>query len=372
MADSSNGQTEKKIDRLFKMLFKQEASDLHLKDGSPPVMRLSGSLMSLNIEPLNDRQVRRLVYDILTDEQKAIFEEQGSLDFSYEFEENKRVRMSVYRQRGKMSVAARRVQNIVPTFEELHLPAVLGDLALTRHGLILVCGPTGCGKSTTLAAMMDRINQERRCHIFTIEDPIEYTYKDKKSIINQREVGIDVPNWNNALKYMVRADPDVVLIGEMRDPETFSAGLAAAETGHMVFGTLHSSDATQTFSRILEMFPDEKHGMIREQLAAHLRSIIVQMLLPASKEGLDVVPAVEIMINNAAIRAIIRKGEENKISDIIPGATDDGMQDMTQSMAKLVEQDLVLRKVALERAPNRDRLQMILRGISVDTGGIVG
>jgi twitching motility protein PilT len=364
--------SEKRIEKLFQIMVQKAASDLHLKDGSPPILRVRGELLHLKIDPLDDRQIRRLIYAILTEEQTARFEERGSLDISYEFAENSRVRIAVFRQRGKVSLACRLVKNAIPTFEQLHLPAILGEVAMKHHGLTLVCGPTGCGKSTTLAAMIDRINQSSRVHVLTIEDPIEYSYKDDKAIINQREINIDVPSWEAALKAMVRADPDVVLIGEMRDPDTFQAGLAAAETGHLVFGTIHSSSAAQTFSRILEMFPQDKHRMLRQMLSSHLNAIIVQMLLPSSRKGVDVVPAVEIMINNAPIRNLISRGEEPKIADVIPGCTSEGMQDFVQALAKLVKEDLVLQATALEYAPNRDRLLMALRGISMDTGRIVG
>jgi twitching motility protein PilT len=365
-------QTERPIEKLFQIMVQNGASDLHLKHGAPPILRVAGELRALKIDPLDDRQIRKLMYGIMSKEQIAIFEERSSLDISHEFGEQNRVRIAIYMQRSRISCACRWVKNRIPSFEELHLPPMLASLALRRNGMILVCGPTGCGKSTSLAAMIDTINHNRRCHILTIEDPIEYSYKDDKAIINQREIGIDVPSWDAGLKHMVRQDPDVVLIGEMRDPDTFQAGLIAAETGHVVFGTIHSSSAPQTFTRILEMFPQEKHSMVRQMLAAHLVAILVQRLLPSCKPGVDRVPALEIMINIPITRSLIMRAEEYKIGDVIPGSTEEGMQDMTQALAKLVKEELVLQQVALDEAPNRERLLMVLRGISTDTGRIVG
>jgi twitching motility protein PilT len=220
--------------------------------------------------------------------------------------------------------------------------------------------------------MIQHINNTRRCHILTIEDPIEFSFKDIKSIINQREIGIDVPDWVSALKYGVREDPNVILIGEMRDPETLQAGLTAAETGHLVLGTLHASNCYQAFSRIYEMFPPEKHSMIRQGLAADLYAIVAQMLLPCSREGTRMVPAVEILRCNSVVRNLISRGEDEKILEVIRSGGSDGMLDMTASIAQLVKDELVLRKVALENAPNRERLDMALRGISVDRGKIIG
>ena len=364
---------EKKIEKLFQIMVKQGASDLHLKFGQPPILRIRGTVHFLKSDPLTDRQIHKLVHEIISSQQAETFEHQGSLDLAYEFgPETRRVRLALFRQRNHISLAARLVQAKIPTFEEINLPAQLDKICTGRRGLILVCGATGSGKSTTLAAMIGYINRTRRCHILTIEDPIEFSFKDDKSFINQRELGIDVPDWASALKYAMRADPDVIMIGEMRDPDTFAAALTAAETGHLVFGTVHSSSAAQTFSRVLDMFPRERHRMLRQELANHLRSIICQMLVPAAKEGLAMVPAVEIMISTPSVRNLILKEEERKIADLIPASRDEGMQDMTQALAGLFDKDMVLRKVALDYAPNRDRLLMALRGISTETGGLLG
>lgn len=363
---------EAQIDKLFAVMAKANASDLHLKFGQPPILRIAGALQMLKSDPLTDEQISKLVFDILTDKQKKAFEETGSLDLGHEFNENERVRMNVYRQRGHISVSARRVQSEAPTFASMNLPPDLEKICSYHQGLVLVCGATGCGKSTTLAAIIGKINATRRCHILTIEDPIEFSYKDDKAIVSQREVGLDVPTWADALRYAVREDPDVILVGEMRDPDTFQAGMASSETGHLVMGTLHSNSVSQTVHRILEMFPPERHPMVRQALASNLRAIIVQMLIPAAVEGVQVVPALEILFMGPVARQLITRGEDSKISDLIRGKTDDGSRSMTYSIAELVNQDKVLRKVALQYAPNREQLEMALRGISVDEGRIIG
>ena len=372
MAAGEQKSQERRIDKLFQIMVKQGASDLHLKYNQPPILRIGGNLQPLRSDPVTDTQIQKLAFAMLDRSQIARFQETGSLDFSYEFGDGERVRVNLYKQRGHLSMAARLIQSRIPSFEELHLPPILAKIASINQGLVLVCGATGCGKSTSLAAMIDYINNNRRCHILTVEDPIEFSFKDKNSFIDQREIGLDVPSWEAALKYSVREDPDVIMVGEMRDPDTFAAGITCAQTGHLVLGTLHSPNAGQTFSRILDMFPQHRHQAIREDLASNLRAIIAQMLLPSIKEGTTRIPAVEIMISNPTIRELIRRGEENKIPDVIRGGSTEGMVDLTQSIARLIEQDFVLRKVGLQIAPNRERLQMELRGISVDAGRIIG
>ena len=372
MAGNSESSSGARIDKLFKILVRQKGSDLHLKVGQPPVLRIKGVLQMLKSEPLTDRQIEKLVFELLDSRQIESFREQGSLDFGHEFEGGWRVRVNLYRQRGHTSAACRLVQRDIPTFEKLHLPQTLADIADAPTGLVLVVGATGTGKSTTLAAMIQHINTTRRCHILTIEDPIEYSYVDDKSFVNQREIGLDVTDWAGALKYAMREDPNVILIGEMRDPETFHAGLSAAETGHLVFGTLHATDCSQVIGRLLEMFAPEKHGMIRQGLAANLRAIVAQLLLPSCKEGVHMVPAVEILISTPIVQSLIRRGEENKLPEVIRSGRQEGMQDMVGAFAELVNKDLVLRKVALELAPNRDRLNMALRGIDLGAAKIIG
>jgi len=364
--------SEPRIDKLFKIMVRQQASDMHLKFQQPPILRIRGLLQVLKSEPLNDRQIEGLVFELLGEEQINVFKQLGSLDFAHEFDDGWRVRINVYRQRGHTSVSCRLVQRVIPTFEELHLPGTLRRIAEYPTGLVLVVGATGTGKSTTLAAMIQHINETRRCHILTIEDPIEYAYKDGKSFVDQREIGLDVGSWSEALKYAMREDPDVILVGEMRDPDTFHAGMTAAETGHLVFGTLHASDCSQVIGRILEMFPQEQHHMLRRGLAMNLRAVVSQLLLPSCKEGVNRVPAVEVLICTPIVKSLLLRGEENKLPEVIRGGKQEGMQTVTQAIADLVNKDLVLRKVALDMAPNRDRLNMALRGIDIGAGKIIG
>lgn len=361
-----------RIEKLFKIMVRQQASDLHLKIGQPPVLRIKGVLQALKSDPLTDRQIQKLVYELLQPQQIELFEEVGSFDFAHEFEGGWRVRVNVYRQRGHISVSCRLVQRNIPSYEELNLPPIISEIAESERGLVLVVGATGTGKSTTLAAMVQQINMARRCHILTIEDPIEFSYRDGKSFVDQREIGLDVTDWPTALKFAMRQDPNVILIGEMRDAETFQAGITASETGHLVLGSMHASNCSHVFPRILEMFPPEKHEMIRQGLAANLRAVIAQTLVASCKEGVTMVPAVEVLLCNPVVRSLIVRNELAKISDVVRAGSAEGMQSMTRAMADLVKNNLVLRKVALAAAPNRDRLDMALRGISVDHGNILG
>ena len=347
------------------------ASDLHLKVGAPPLLRIKGELRPLDIPPLGPGDVQKLIFPIMSDNQRIVFEDTGDMDFAYSLPGKGRFRINVFKQRGQVSVAIRRVQIRIPSFEELNLPPLMRQIASYRQGLVVLSGITGCGKSTTLAAMIQYINTTRRCHILTIEDPIEYLFRDDKAYVNQREVGIDVSGWQTALKYMVRQNPDVILIGEMRDTETFAAGLTAAETGHLVFGTLHSSTVAQAFGRILDLFPRDRHPLIRNSLAFNLRSIVSQKLLPSIKPGVDRVPACEIMLCNATMRKLIREEEDEKIADAIHIGREEGMQDYTEALRLLVANEMVDRQTALDVAPNPEALGMALKGISTGESAIL-
>jgi len=361
-----------RIEKLFKILVREGASDLHLKVGQPPILRIKGALQHLKTDPLTDRQVERLFHEMVDTKRREVFEQRGSIDFAHEFGEGWRVRVNVFRQRGHISLACRLVQRHIPTFEELNLPPTLARIAEFPTGLVLMVGATGTGKSTTLAAMIEHINNTRRCHILTIEDPIEFSFTDKKSFINQREILLDVEDWVTALKYAMREDPDVIMVGEMRDPETFQAGLTAAETGHLVLGSMHAANCTQVVGRIMEMFPPDKHSMVRQSLSTNLRAMIAQMLLPSCKRGVAMVPAVEILLANPTVRSLIMRGEEHKLGEVIYAGRQEGMQDLTLAIADLVKKDMVLRKVAMELAPNREKLNMALRGIDLGAGKIIG
>jgi twitching motility protein PilT len=352
------------IDVLFQQMERLKASDLHLKVGNPPIYRISGDLRKTKTEPITDERMENLVKPLLAEKDRERLDEKGSCDVGYDFEGG-RVRVNIFKQRGHLGVAARLVTSEIPTLKSLHLPEALGKVCDYPQGLVLVCGPTGCGKSTTLAALIDILNHKYRYHVLTIEDPIEYLYTDDWCIINQREMGLDCDDWTDALRGAVREDPDVILVGEMRDHETFQAALQASETGHLVFGTIHSSGAAGTIGRILDLFPPDKHLMIRRSLAFNLRATVSQRLVPSCAKDVEVVPAVELMFNSPPIQKAIRDGEDQDITAFIAASRDAGMQTWTDSFANLVNTELVERRVALEHAPNREELEMALRGIRV-------
>ncbi|MHC4141810.1 MAG: type IV pilus twitching motility protein PilT, partial [Planctomycetota bacterium] len=288
----------------------------------------------------------------------------GSVDFAYDFDEDNRFRVNLFMARGKPSLAARLITSNIKTFESLYLKPVLGDIAMSAQGLILFAGVTGSGKSTSIASMLQYINERKRVHILTIEDPIEYIFKDAKATINQREVGIDCVDFNEALRALVRENPDVVLVGEMRDYETFEAAIRAAETGHLVFGTIHASSAWQAFGRIYDMFPEPERDQIRKLLAYNLRAIVYQKLLPTLHEDLQRIPALEILINNIPVQKYILEGREGELLDIIKTSHEEGMIDFTSALVELVESELVLLKAAMEATPKPEELKMRLTRIS--------
>ena len=355
----------------LRMMSERHANDLHFKVGTRPTIRVQSQLLKLEREPMTEEGIRGLFFGLLSERQQELYEEHGGLDIGLTLEGAGRFRINIFRQRGMTSVAVRRVHRLIKGFEELHLPKVVKEIAETPQGLVIVSGVTGSGKSTTLAAMIEHINATQACHIVTVEDPIEYVYEDDKALINQREVGIDVPTFEEALKYVVRADPDVVLIGEMRDAESFASGLQAAETGHLVFGTLHTSTAAQTFDRIMSFFTKERHPLIRQTLGFSLRAIICQRLVPAISEEIGHVPAVEVLLNTPTVRKLILDGEERKLMEAIIMSAEEGMQDFTASLKELVDAGLVDRHVALTWAPNPEALRMALKGIRGSSAGLL-
>jgi twitching motility protein PilT len=354
----------RRIDELFKQMPDLGASDLHLKVGNPPIFRVGGSLARAKADPLTEKQMLSLTEDWLGKERTAELFEKGSLDIGHDFGRG-RVRVNVFLQKGLISMAARLVNDDIPSLEALNLPASIGRCVDFKQGLVLVCGITGSGKSTSLASVLDMVNRKHRYHILTIEDPIEYLHNDKRSIVNQREMGMDCMSWPDALRAAVREDPDVILVGEMRDHETFQAGLIAAETGHLVFGTMHTSSASSTVGRILDLFPEEKHTLIRQQLAFNLQAIICQKLIPSYRDDVSVVPVVELMFANAPIRKAIEEGKDSRIGDLIQVGTDEGMQTWTQSFVKKIRDGYIEKKVARQFCPNKDALEMALKGIDM-------
>jgi twitching motility protein PilT len=362
---------EPKLNRFFRAAIKTRASDLHLKVGQTPKLRLFGELKNTTGDVITPEKMEELVFELLSPAQKKTFMEHGTLDFAHEVDGEHRFRTNVFRQRGLISLAARRVNTFIPLFEELHLPQSLETVCKSRQGLVLVVGPTGCGKTTTIASMIDYINRTRYCHIITIEDPIEYLFKDRKAIVSQREIGLDTDNFEDALTYLMRQDPDVVFVGEMRDAKTVTAGMRAAETGHLVFGTLHSANASQAVHRLLDLFQQNERDLIRQTLSIAIRAIISQVLLPCITEGTDRIPAVEILITNAAARKLISEGREGDLPNVIRSSQNEGMQDLTYNLCDLVEKGFVDPKEAIKYAPNIDEFKMALKGIRTTASGIL-
>ena len=360
-----------RIDKWFNAAIKAEASDLHLKVGQCPKMRVRTRLKDTSGEVLTAKQAEEIILEIMTEEQKEFFLKQGAIDFGYEVGELHRFRINVFRQRGMVSLAARHITAEIPPFETLHLPPVVHKIAEHHQGLVLVTGPAGCGKSTTIASMIDHINKTRACHIVTIEDPIEFLYKDIKAIISQREIGIDVPDYGEALRSLTRQDPDVVLIGEIRDSETLTASMRAAETGHLVFGTLHSANASQTIQRVLDLYPQEERGLVRQTFALAIRAVVSQNLLPGLKKDAQRIPAVEILVATPIVVRLISEEREGDLPHAIRAGSGEGMQDFTESLRTLVEKEWIDLKVALQYAPNVEELKMALKGIRATAGGIL-
>lgn len=382
MAISAEGDQERfrtkpkdlEIDKLFRALVKLEGSDVHLKVGLAPYVRVAGSLRPLSREPIDDDEMVRLIFPMMDERNRRIFDEAGGTDFAYSLDvEDKtwRFRVNVLQQMGHAGLVARRVNNWIPNFEQLHLPSVLDKLCTHAQGMILLAGITGSGKSTTIASMLDWINHRYRKHILTLEDPIEFTFTEDKCLINQREIGLDVKDFMTGMKHAVREDPDIILVGEMRDRETFETAVQAAETGHLVFGTIHANTSPSTIGRIMDLFPEEMHGAIRSALEFNMKAIVAQKLLPSIKEGVQRVPTVEIMTFTTMIRKLIREGEDQKLPDAIRIGANEGMQDFTMSLKALVQGELIDRATAFEWAPNPESLKMALKGIEVKDSGIL-
>ena len=354
------------LEDLLRIMIEHGATDLHLTTGTPPQIRVNGRLLPLDLPPLTPADTRRLCYSVLTDVQKKRFEEDHELDFSFGIKGLSRFRANLFVQRGSVAGAFRAIPYRIRDFHELGLPPIVEELVRRPKGLILVTGPTGAGKSTTLAAMIDRINEERYGHIITIEDPIEYLHQHKNCIVNQREVYSDTFSFKDALKHILRQDPDVVLIGEMRDLETIEAALTIAETGHLTLATLHTNSCVETINRIIDVFPPHQQQQIRTMLSFVLEGVLTQQLLPRA-DGRGLVLALEIMVPNPAIRNLIR---ENKIHQIYGqmqmGQLESGMQTMNQSLLSLYQRGLITLKDAMERSPNLEEFRQMVAGRSAE------
>lgn len=400
------------IKQLLFNMGQYDASDLHIKVGLPPTFRINGRLKPLGLPSLTPGDTERLLFEIMPEKLRKKFDEQGDIDFSTfldtksiiaksksltldeddDDESNEgttntdesepvigsadRFRCNVYRAGGAMHGAIRRIKPDIPSFASLKLPPVYEKIALETHeGLVLVVGVTGCGKSTTLACMIECINESRGVNIITIEDPVEYNFTAKKAIISQREIGLDVPNYQDALKFVVRQDPDVIFIGELRDHDTVLSAIQAAETGHLVFASLHTADTMQAFSRVIEFFPQIERDFIRSAMANTLQAVCAQRLLPANKDstgGAGVVPATEVLLANSVVKEIIREGADIDLPAVINSSSSEGMRSFTYSLAELVEKDWVTLATAMEFAPNREALNSILKGVEVKAATLTG
>ena len=356
-----NSGSQIKIETLLEECIRRNASDLHIQYGLQPILRVDGSLFPISDAPsLNEEMLKDLIFATLDEDQQKIFIKDKEFDYSFAFGDIARFRVNVFHERGKMAAAFRLIPNKIMSINELGLPGVVETFADFPRGLVLITGPTGSGKSTTLAALIDKINRSKSKHIITIEDPIEFTHKSIHSVVVQREVHYDTFSFSVALRSVLREDPDVVLIGEMRDLETIQAAITIAETGHLVFATLHTNSAAQSIDRMVDVFPAHQQPQIRTQLANMLQAICSQRLVPSINGGR--VAAAEIMLANSAVRALIRDGKTYQLDTVIQTSVDQGMQTMDRTLAKLVQEGIITYDSAREYAVDIDELNRLVRG----------
>ncbi len=348
------------LHELLKLANDKKASDVFIKENSPPAMRISGRVHIQDTAPLSSDDCRSLAYSIMTHEQIGRFEHRHELDLAFTIEGITRIRANIYQQRGSMGMVCRLIPLKIYTLEQLGMPPVLAEMTKARQGLILVTGPTGSGKSTTLAAMIDLINSTRRANIVTIEDPIEFVHPDKMCILSQREVGIDTDSFMDAMKYMMRQNPDIILIGEMRDIESFNVALAAAETGHLVFSTLHTASAAETLDRIINMFPPQDRDMVCLRLGGSLRGVVSQKLVPRT-DGTGRVGAVEVMIATPTVSKLVEEGRSSQLYAAIAEGNFWGMQTMNQCLLKYFRAGLISEEEALANAGNITEMKQMVR-----------
>ena len=361
MENSGQLSTNLKIETLLEECIRRKASDLHLQYGLPPILRIDGALTPIaGNNPLKEEDVKSLIFATLDEEQQKILLQDKEFDYSFAFGDVARFRVNAFHERGKLAAAFRLIPNQIKSINDLGMPAIVETFAEFPRGLVLVTGPTGSGKSTTLAALVDKINREKSTHIITIEDPIEFTHKSQRSVIAQREVHYDTFSFAAALRSALREDPDVVLIGEMRDLETIQAAITIAETGHLVFATLHTNSAAQSIDRMIDVFPSHQQPQVRTQLSNMLMAICAQRLVPAIGGGRVV--AAEIMVANSAIRALIRDGKTHQLDTAIQTGADQGMQTMDRTLAKLVQTGVITYDSAREFAVDINELNRLVKG----------
>jgi len=352
------------LNEILKEAADRTASDVHLKVGNPPVLRIGKELVNLKNAPLTNSDMESFIAELLPPKKLEYFKEHNEMDIAYSLDNVGRFRVNVFSQRGNIGIVMRRVKSEFSDFSEIGLPEVLKKVCGYRQGIVIICGPARSGKSTTIATMLNYINNSRRMHIVTIEDPIEFLFKDNQSVINQREISIDTDSFYSALKHVIRQDPDLIYIGEMRDKDSFHAAVNAAETGHIVFTTLHADSASHAVERVLNYFPAEQKDQIRHQLANNLSAIIAQRLMSAADGSL--VPAVEVMLGNGIVQKLIRDNKLIKLPAAIEIGSVEGMQTFNQSLMWLVQNGKISREEALARSPNPESLKLNLQGIFLD------
>ena len=365
---------EIEIDKIFRLAIKHGCSDIHLQVGRPPVFRIKGSLRELQMDPIDNDKMIELCFPMMDQRNLDIFHRDGGADFAKTMisdDEPWRFRINLMTQLGKVGMVARKIERSIPPFEKLFLPPVMEELCKYDQGMVLLAGVTGSGKSTTIASMLDWINQNYRKHILTIEDPIEFVYTSDKCLINQREIGQDVVDFHVAMKHAVREDPDIMLVGEMRDRDTFETAIHAAETGHLVFGTIHASSAPGTIARILDLFPPMMHKAIRATMSMNMKAIVGQKLLKTIVDVPSRVPIVEIMKFNPTVRKLVREESDEKLPAAIRIGKDEGMQQFNDSLKSFIDREFISRADAFEISPNPDELKMMLKGIDVKDAAIL-
>jgi len=353
--------------KLLQRAVQKDASDIHLKTGSCVYFRVDGQILSQEGDILVSEDIDGILDILLSREQKDYFMKRGDLDLAFTEKGVGRFRVNAFRQRGSVSLVMRRIKAKILTIEQLNLPPAVNRFATMQRGLVLITGTTGSGKSTALAAIIDHINSNRQCHVVTIEDPIEYVHADRKAVINQREITIDTKDFSSALKAVMRQDPDVILVGEMRDLETFQAAISASETGHLVFSTLHTTNVMLTIDRIIDLYPSNQHDQVRSQLGMNLRAIMCMRLLPRA-DGSGRVPNCEVMFTNPGIRALIKENRIVQMDNAIANGRESGMQGFNDSLHDLIKKGLVTLETGLEISDNPDELNMMLQGIRLSTG----
>lgn len=366
---------ELEINKIFRLAIKHDASDVHLQVNRPPVLRVKGTLRELQMDPIPEEQMIDLCFSMMDQRNLDIFHRDGGADFSKVVDDEDgdpwRFRVNLFTQLGLVGMVARKIERFIPPFDKLYLPPVMENLCKFDQGMVLLSGVTGSGKSTTIASMLDWINHNYRKHILTLEDPIEFVYTSDKCLINQREIGQDVVDFSVSMKHAVREDPDIILVGEMRDQETFETAIHAAETGHLVFGTIHAAGAPGTISRILDLFPASMHSAIRASIAMNMRAIVGQKLLKTIVDEPGRVPIIEVMTFNPTVRKLVLENQDTKLPAAIRIGKDEGMQVFNDSLHDFIEREYISRAAAFEVSPNVEELKMALKGIQVKAAAIL-